>query len=591
MNSTARGIPAITVILAILGPLSPVRASEGRANGGALPDQARRYIAKTYFDGCDPADRAIDEAVEILRIPQSLLLPIADDPWVMRQLNRFAVNKVFFLLDTPDGGKRVLMFRNGKKRKDKAITPARERVLRRLYKPGAFAEETPELLRRWLDRNGLVPVKVLERAVERVKKAGLPSLDEETLDRARKNLGASRDEGRTLARALGALGEAEHGDECTWAALWLISRMDRMAFHRKNRTKSVGDLRSVTARLFFENVYYAVKARNLFPWGRRVDTKDFLHHVLSPRATGEPLQRWRRHFFEALAPEFRDAGPIGMAEAVKKATAACYDLYQYEGATTWEDFGMLTALAVHEGRCEDCSNVQNCMIRALGLPACQAFTPWWAAGDGNHAWTVVPCLDGGKSRDGARAAKVFIKTWDGLDDVTDKNTPVTELRVSFGPGAGGRASLNVWNHDEWRTVVRADLAGGEAVFSKVGCSQEFVFLVRLEGSSGRLARVHVGGAVTWLDNGPGTAPGEGAFPFEFGKANPLGEFKPDEEYSLFVHTEKGWMEIPAERLSTGAVGFEAGPGRLYRLRGKGVSKRPFTVREGDDGGEPVLVKH
>jgi hypothetical protein len=365
--------------------------------------------------------------------------------------------------------------------------------------------------------------------------------------------------------------------------------MDQMSFLRAAKEGGREDLDGAGAQMFFENVGYAVRARNAFPWGREVADRDFLHQVLSPRGTNEPLQRWRRLFFEALEPEVRGLASADREKASALASACAYDFFQYEGATTWEDFGLLTALAVHEGRCEDCSNIENAMIRAVGLPAAQAFTPFWGTGDGNHAWTVVPLIDGAANGNGRGAVKVYLKTWDGLDDVTDKNAPVTAVSVETGAEPEAPAELRVWNQEAWRVVARAAVRDGKAFFEKVGCRAEFVLLVRIPKEPDRLVRVRTDGSVFPLTNDAESGPGPVAVALD--KACPLGEFRPDAEYRVCVHTSKGWKPLESERLATGAVGFRAAVDRLYRIEGAGISNRPFTVVQPADGGPATICKH
>lgn len=576
--------PASLLLAAAVFLAWTAAACRASSSPGPLPDSVRAHLVKKYFPDLDPGDPALDAAVEVLRVPQGILASIAMDPWVDRQLRRFATNKLFLLVRTPANGVHAMHFRDGNPRNDRALTPELERVLRRLYDGHGYAENPPAGLAAVLARTGLEPGAVFDAAAARVAASESFALDAGDRDRARANLLAAPDGGRELAAALEALGEGSLGTECQWAALWLLSRMERMAFHRQSGT-AVPDVQAADAQLFFENVFFAVNARRRFPWGREAGDKDFLQHVLSPRGTSEPLQRWRRHFFEALAPELEGVTDAKAAVALARSCGSAF--FQYEGATTWEDFGMLTALAVHEGRCEDCSNVENALLRAVGFPACQAFTPWWANGNGNHAWTVIPSLDGARNGNGARAAKVFVKTWDGLEDVTAKNTPVVEVSVPTASADGATAELRVWNHDSWRVLARARCAEGRAVFPDVGCGAAFVFQIRLPGEEARLVRVAPGGAVTFLNAGPWAAPDPGALAFEPPKSGALGEFHPDAEYRVEVHAGGSWTEIAAERLTTGAVGFPAAPDRLYRIRGKGITDRPFTVRERDGIAEPV----
>ncbi|MCC6465869.1 MAG: hypothetical protein IT463_11065 [Planctomycetes bacterium] len=555
---------------------------------GVLPAAVRAEVVTKYFDGTDPGDEALAGAITLLELPASLRAHIEANEWEKGQLERFAADKLFFLLRGADGKTRALHYRAEKLRNTRELTPARERVLRRLYSDAAFTAQPDAALREAAARADLYAATVLEAAIAQVQAGKERTLDDKTLERARANLKAAANGGRELAAGLLALKATPHAVEAQWAGVWLVSRLDAMTFRREEGKGDIGDLQAMDARCFYENVLYAVKARRELPWGAPCSDHDFLQHVLSPRGTGEPLQRWRRHFFEAMAPELAEFKAEDAATAAEFAGNCAYDFYQYEGDTTWEDFGMLSALAVHEGRCEDCSNVENCFKRALGLPAAQAFTPWWAHSNGNHAWTVIPSLDGGRNGDGAGAAKVYLKHWDGLDDITDKNTKVTSFSVAMPGATAPKAALRVWNHDEWRVVARADLKDGVAAFEKVGCSRDFVFNVQAEGAQEKLLLVRKGGEM--LELAAGEMPAGGTFKAQFGKSCALGEFKAEAEYKVLVFAAGAWAEVPCTRVSTGAIAFEAHPDRLYRLQGEGMADRPFTVAMPEGAFEPEVVK-
>lgn len=548
-----------------------------------LPEDVRKYVVERYFKDSTPEDEVINKAVEILTTPESIIKHVEQVEWESGQLDRFAVNKLSFILKTPAGEDRSLVFRDGKKRKDALLTPARTRILTRMYNDTAFSASEHTELSEAKKLKELNPVATLETAIKAA--SAEYEFDDETLKRARENLSSAKDAGSEFAIGLAALANVEHAVHNQWAAIWLISRMDKMSFRREGGEGSIPDLQAMDAQTFFENVYYATKARKNFPWGKLCNDSDFLEYVLSPRGSGEPIQRWRRHFFKALEPELKGKSEADAKDVVKLVIAATYDFYQYEGDTTWEDFGMLTALAVHEGRCEDCSNVENCMLRSVGFPAAQAFTPWWGHSNGNHAWTVVPSLDKGKNNNGKRAAKVYLKTWDKYVDVTAINTKVTEVTVEFDEGVTAeRASLSVWNHEEWRSIARTDIDKCKAVFNDVGCKLNFVLLFRAEGSSDKLVKI-VDGKVMHILNHESTAPSEKAFELEFDKSCKLGEFDPSEEYSVEIHTSKGWLKIDSTRAQTGSVSFKCDPERLYRLVGKGMRDRPFVAEFDDEEDE------
>ncbi len=566
----------VTLVLAA----SLVQASAGAAE--ALPDYAREYIAGTLFNGTDPSDPAIVDSTQILAIPREMLENISALDWEAGQLERFATDKLYLLVDCPDGTVHALHFRDGKKRNDRKLDASRANVLRRLYSPELFSLPADPLCQAWQERDSVDSTARWQATLALM--AGDP-WDAATVDRAFGNYTAEGTATDELARALGALAEAEYAAETARAAIWLISRMDKMEFRRENGTDNISDLAAMDARTFYENVFYAVKAQQEFPWAAEVSEADFLQQVLSPRGSGEPLQRWRRHFYLALLPELVDTGEADADWAISVARNAYADYYQYEGDTTWEDFGMLTSLAVHEGRCEDCSNVENAMLRSIGVPGCQAYTPWWGHQDGNHAWTWLRGV-GDAPGDGRNGVKVYVKTWDGNEDVTAEYSPVTEITVPCTVADGSEVQLMVWNSDDWRRLCTDKASGGQAVFPDVGCRLNQVLCFRSEGQPDQVCDLRSDGSYSWLNLVPELEAGveasgsnlrEHVLRVDYDKTTPLGEMDPSEDYELLYFTLDGWLAAPAERLSTGGFTFTGHSDRLYRISGPGIANRPFTV--------------
>lgn len=555
----------------------------GQAFAAELPDYAREYIAGNFFNGTDPSDPAIADAVQILSIPEAMAADIAGLGWEAGQLQRFATPKLYMLVDCPDGSIHALMFRDGKKRNDRTLDESRARVLRRLYSAELWAQKEDVALAQWRASAAPDPEKTWQQTL---RASAYEPWDPATIERAAANYNADGTRQAELALALAALADSDYGHLSARPAIWLISRMDAMSFRRENGTDSIPDLQAVSARVFYENVYYAVKARYEFPWAADVSESDFLQQVLSPRGSGEPLQRWRRHFYMAMLPELVGLGAEDSEQAINVARNAYADYYQYEGDTTWEDFGMLTSLAVHEGRCEDCSNVENAFLRALGVPGCQAYTPWWGHQDGNHAWTWIRGL-GEPPGDGRNGVKVYVKTWDGNEDVTAEYTPVTEIMVP--DRSSGEVALMVWNSDDWRRLCTANATDGAAVFGDVGCRLNQALCFRQEGRPDMLCDLRSDGSFRWLNLSPGADDPATGFTVNYDKTTPVGEMSPDEDYELLYYSEQGWMAAPAERLSTGGFSFIGNADRLYRITGPGIANRPFTV-ELDDSGEVVTLK-
>jgi len=582
----------ILLNLAVLTAAPIAAQNDGEAASAddrGLPLAVRGYLVEHYFAGTDPMDFSIDQSVEALELPEAILDHIRALEWERGQLEYFANNKLYLLVTCPDGTQRAIHFRDGSMRKDRELDVSRVNVLKRLYSAESFIAPPSEELQRWMEKQSVDANGVFVAALACAINRNELNLGGETVRRAYANLTAEKTNTDTIIRALGALAESDYAEECCWAAIWLLSRMDKMKFWREQREYSICDLEFISAQTFYENVFYAIKARNELPWGRDASDSDFLQQVLPPRGTGEPLQRWRRHFWDALTPEIEGLTRDEVTKAIELANNTYADYFQYEGDTTWEDFGMLTSLAVHEGRCEDMSNVLNSILRTLAIPACQAYTPWWGHCDGNHAWTWIRGI-GEIPGDGQNGVKVYIKTWDGREDVTSEYTAVTTIELDTDSTAEEPAEMLVWNHDEWREVAKAPVEDGKVTFENVGCALSFALCIRVPDETERIADVRTDGSYRWLNIELEEPDDDRAFEVEYGKSCPLGEFQPDAEYALERYTLEGWKDSAAERTSTGGVSFTGHPDRLYRFVGDGFSNRPFTVELDPATGEVVTLK-
>lgn len=151
------------------------------------------------------------------------------------------------------------------------------------------------------------------------------------------------------------------------------------------------DLGAITAAQLIENYELALKARQDFPWGEDYDDANWAHYVLAPRISQEPLCDWRKYFFEQALECVKGCTAIEQAAAeVNRWTGARVRFQQ----TQTRDQNALVTLTSGYGRCEEMVIVYLCCCRALGIPARQAYTPWWATGDNNHAWAEVLGSDG-----------------------------------------------------------------------------------------------------------------------------------------------------------------------------------------------------
>jgi hypothetical protein len=162
------------------------------------------------------------------------------------------------------------------------------------------------------------------------------------------------------------------------------------------------------------------------------------------------------------------------------------------------DQGPLQTLLSGWGRCEELVILYADACRAIGIPVREAYTPYWTAGDGNHAWPEI-WIDGQWypahafeavdshhfrfKKDTLRTAYVFAVSYGvpenatnvyrrepgcAVINVTPDYTPTGLLRVSAtrsGKGVAGMpVCVSVFNSGALRPVAR-DTTGVDGAWS------------------------------------------------------------------------------------------------------------------------------
>ncbi len=148
----------------------------------------------------------------------------------------------------------------------------------------------------------------------------------------------------------------------------------------------LSDLASLSAGDLIENVRLSREARRRFPWGSQLDEPLYRHFVLPHRISQEPFIRgWRAQFLEDLTPRLRG---LSMEQAVLEVNHWCHERATFE-PSSGRDQDPLTTIRAGLGRCEEEMILVIAALRAVGLPARQCYTPYWAHCDNNHAWVEV----------------------------------------------------------------------------------------------------------------------------------------------------------------------------------------------------------
>ena len=274
------------------------------------------------------------------------------------------------------------------------------------------------------------------------------------------------------------------------------------------RDTLIYDVGLITADYLINNIDLAVKAWEK-PWASFLSFDEFCEYILPYRASNEPLEPWRSHFYKKynwVQDSMKD---------IHNPTEACilinseiiswfnFDPLFYRHPT---DLGLSEMLDYKRGRCEDMTNLAIYSMRAQGVPVMSDYTPAWPNTGNNHAWNatltqnreVVIFMGGDKNpydyKLGNKKAKVYRKTFgrqknslamtapEGEEipgwlksshyvDVTDEYITAVDLSYPLTkekPDSVNYAYLSVFNSGTWKAIHWGVIENNTAVFTSMG---------------------------------------------------------------------------------------------------------------------------
>jgi hypothetical protein len=154
------------------------------------------------------------------------------------------------------------------------------------------------------------------------------------------------------------------------------------------------DLTSLPSQVLIDNVSYAYRAREEFPWCAQLPDSIFFAEVLPYYNITEERDNWRPEFHHRFAP---------MVEGCPDMTAAIYAvnrrirdelLVDYNTARRASDQGPFESIETHMASCSGLTILLVDAFRSVGIPARFAGTANWFDNRGNHSWAEVLLPDG-----------------------------------------------------------------------------------------------------------------------------------------------------------------------------------------------------
>ena len=149
------------------------------------------------------------------------------------------------------------------------------------------------------------------------------------------------------------------------------------------------DAKALTANFLLENVDYAYKAREEFPWAKEVPNDIFLNDVVAYVNLNENRENWRKDFYERFKKYVANCKT--MREAIDSVNKNVRDelLVDYNTKREKPDQAPYESMRQHMASCSGLSILLTDAFRAVGIPSRVAGTPAWYDDRGNHNWNEV----------------------------------------------------------------------------------------------------------------------------------------------------------------------------------------------------------
>lgn len=149
------------------------------------------------------------------------------------------------------------------------------------------------------------------------------------------------------------------------------------------------DLQELQAAFLLENVDYAYKAREKYPWTQNLPDSIFLNEVLPYVSLNEKRENWRKNFYERF-DKYVDSSR-NIFEAIEAVNRNIRDEVGVDYNTQREkpDQAPFESIRQSMASCTGLSILLTDAFRSVGIPSRVAGTPSWHDERGNHNWCEV----------------------------------------------------------------------------------------------------------------------------------------------------------------------------------------------------------
>ncbi len=150
-----------------------------------------------------------------------------------------------------------------------------------------------------------------------------------------------------------------------------------------------GDRDTLTADFLLEEVGWAYRARETFPWAKALPDSVFYNDVLPYASMNERREPWRAMFWEKLYPLVDSITDVRQAiDTINKQLQHLVGVeYNTKRRKPHQSPG--ESMEIGMASCSGLSILLTDAFRTMGIPSRIAGTPLWVSKEGNHNWTEV----------------------------------------------------------------------------------------------------------------------------------------------------------------------------------------------------------
>jgi hypothetical protein len=173
------------------------------------------------------------------------------------------------------------------------------------------------------------------------------------------------------------LAKSRHGGFGERAAKFLVAHMPQK------------DRESLSSAFLIENLDLAVKARESFPWAKKVPEAIFFNDVLPYAVFDEPRDPWRADFLKKATPIVEGAKTA--SEAAQRLNQSFFKVIQthYHPGRKRANQSPRESIEQRKASCTGLSIILVDACRAVGIPARAVGIPLWPDKRGNHMWVEI----------------------------------------------------------------------------------------------------------------------------------------------------------------------------------------------------------